>query len=1155
MLARQADAHARENGPQATLDILSAVADGDVARLEEIFDTPPDMIALPGVVNWQATAELLVETAPADVEEWAEAIATDDARTFAEVIDEVYDPYEPDMDGGVWSVQNMTNPDRIVEVAEHLTAKHWDDKQRLGIIRSNVASGLINTRGTTRASLSANAEAAVRLAEERFPNTRLNIVHPSMTESEISAVASALAQTPEPIAELVDGHMEKVRMFTGFDSVSTSGRVELLATMDGETSTEMAIAPQAFVSAEGERRTPDWIGIRTDATPEQHLAWTTTHEMGHAVHFAAEDRAARMAGVDPIQRANDFLNTGASLVDSEFELSWDDPPLTFSDYSRADPVEWFAELYAGYHHPELRDEQYVPEVHDPIMERYLVAAAKLTREAVTASGEPDDEREVVITIDDFNWPEKRDSLVAASGEQPRCPEGDPTGGEFTGPRGENCGSGITADQAREGYYAALLDRTDETRAAWIEQLQRVQDVSPDGAQLDKVIAMPIEQLRQLVGDDKTPEIIAAEEILAAKQDPTTRLRELDDKIAAEMASIEATEVDSMGFALIDRDAAARLKALHEERRELVDSIDQSKITIDDTSQKYTKEVYDYLRDTAPRGPDPLVMKASTTAEDRQAIYEAEAQAIFGKSYEEMVAGYEAEGRTRLYGENVVLEQIRRESLIGMPADLFDEIPEGWAVNEGVPAEDGGWLYPETIDLDLLKTDYTGTKAWIALNARSSSMLAGRRNSSNSTIGFLDRVEQMHQLGGVEYLQSADSMLSGGKTSYEAAQAIEQLQHMSNAHASVMPMALKPDVDMVTDRLGQLMTREIDASIERRTLEGPYTLAREAAPVEPSDRGTGLGMGTRSIDSMLIGKVDPQLMEAMRPYENLNLYRPGMKASVVDRLTRRTAELMELDYVPKRDLPFGETADIDIEGAVNSLVGGWAQSSASPTSAALQQWASDHSGNDDGWELFSGRQGHDDSSIFYQNEYAQDIHDVPMGGPRELVDAFGQAVYEETQALLGASGRDVVELHRGTSLDVTDVRRLLPQTHREEIVAAMPEFDSQGRATRDFDQQVEVAVDVSADDLGRQPLTSWSTNYDMADQFARSSSGGWAVRQTVQVPIEAVWSTAMTGPGAFHEDEMVLFDAPGDARLFVTGWLNDENLDRQKNFWLTGSADG
>ena len=109
--------------------------------------------------------------------------------------------------------------------------------------------------------------------------------------------------------------------------------------------------------------------------------------------------------------------------------------------------------------------------------------------------------------------------------------------------------------------------------------------------------------------------------------------------------------------------------------------------------------------------------------------------------------------------------------------------------------------------------------------------------------------------------------------------------------------------------------------------------------------------------------------------------------------------------------------------------------------------------------------------------------------RKVIEDYLTATYESTQATWKAEGIKSVTLYRG----ISDTRN---------------EFKSRPEMQADEIMRTPVKM---------RPLTSWA----FTETGARMFSGGSGVIFKAIVPIENVWSTALTGAGCYNEDEFII----------------------------------
>ncbi len=196
--------------------------------------------------------------------------------------------------------------------------------------------------------------------------------------------------------------------------------------------------------------------------------------------------------------------------------------------------------------------------------------------------------------------------------------------------------------------------------------------------------------------------------------------------------------------------------------------------------------------------------------------------------------------------------------------------------------------------------------------------------------------------------------------------------------------------------------------------------------------------------------------------------------------------------------------------VDSQTREWARSAASGRSAELQKSVSELIGNEESFDDFAARENH--------------------RGLRStaFTDAYAQAVYAETQALLAASPELSFRAARGTQVTVASATTGMGMPVK--VVDAV--INTRGKPAGDAMQ--ESTWQVSTNAIGRQPLSSWSTSTKVANQFAALGklekpmvSPGVALVQRAAIPESQVFATALTGPGCLAEQEVLVMEGlPG-----------------------------
>jgi hypothetical protein len=215
---------------------------------------------------------------------------------------------------------------------------------------------------------------------------------------------------------------------------------------------------------------------------------------------------------------------------------------------------------------------------------------------------------------------------------------------------------------------------------------------------------------------------------------------------------------------------------------------------------------------------------------------------------------------------------------------------------------------------------------------------------------------------------------------------------------------------------------------------------------------------------------------------------------------------------------------------NNQTRAWASSAASTDSAKLQQVVADMVGRPESFDSFAERQDH---------------RRIPDNRFTPYTVAYAQAVYAETQALLDINPSELsVKAARGTMLR-RDTKAELP-VKVVEVAIASP---TQAQSSRLRDASWEV----STDEIGRQPLSSWSTSTKVAHQFANLSPnesfpvpaiGAFHIVQRAMIPDSQIFSTALTGPGCVAEQEIIAIEGTSgttSVSVVFSGQPAEENM--------------
>lgn len=250
------------------------------------------------------------------------------------------------------------------------------------------------------------------------------------------------------------------------------------------------------------------------------------------------------------------------------------------------------------------------------------------------------------------------------------------------------------------------------------------------------------------------------------------------------------------------------------------------------------------------------------------------------------------------------------------------------------------------------------------------------------------------------------------------------------------------------------------------------------------------------------------------YNTQDALRGATKARIVDDLVQT---------IEANSPGFFDDVSYDPTLMVSKIVHDWALSAQSPGSADMHLLVDNAMTGGTSYTTPGG-------GASWELEDRESFH----GQTAALREEFVKAVYANTQAQLEAAGIEQVRVSRGTmwaSPRYADSSGSLDGSWKG--IPALEEIVQQSAETR----KARPVTDVEWD---RNPLSSWTTDHRMAENFSdvfthmRVANGEGEVQvaavQTVNVPASAVWSTARTGPGAFHESEWILLDVGGKSRV-------------------------
>ena len=115
------------------------------------------------------------------------------------------------------------------------------------------------------------------------------------------------------------------------------------------------------------------------------------------------------------------------------------------------------------------------------------------------------------------------------------------------------------------------------------------------------------------------------------------------------------------------------------------------------------------------------------------------------------------------------------------------------------------------------------------------------------------------------------------------------------------------------------------------------------------------------------------------------------------------------------------------------------------------------------------------------------------------------------------------------------------------------FKAQGvthvSAFRGMDDEDKV-LGLGYEDITMQPASSWTTDLDVAIEFAGEHAAEHGKVLTTRVPVSQVLSTCVTGRGCLAENEIILLGKPQRARVFETRLQAEAMAHWHKKIWDT-----
>ena len=326
----------------------------------------------------------------------------------------------------------------------------------------------------------------------------------------------------------------------------------------------------------------------------------------------------------------------------------------------------------------------------------------------------------------------------------------------------------------------------------------------------------------------------------------------------------------------------------------------------------------------------------------------------------------------------------------------------------------------------------------------------------------------------------------------------------------------------TGSLGSEEKPTSERTFSSARVDGPYhgpdgnkmaTLFREGLP-SPGHAETAKAQVAQDIANRMGSKYDEQLfMERYRNqtgedcFKSGTVWNPGYQTIGPDGELRpagyNSANEPNSAIGPSLTWPSDQLAQSLREEGVGRLVAQWAGSSndTEALSLAMQESAAETFGLSDhvSWPTDPATAG--------------DVSDL-MSKNGEMYGAFLQSQYDSTQEYLASHGISEVQLARGYDWGAG-------------IIA--PEYDTGIRSLSDIPEWAQGSKDASlsvVNDIGLRPLSSFTTNINMANSFAGESGYIAATLVTAIIPADRILSCPRTGLGCLKESEMVVLAGSG-----------------------------
>lgn len=247
-------------------------------------------------------------------------------------------------------------------------------------------------------------------------------------------------------------------------------------------------------------------------------------------------------------------------------------------------------------------------------------------------------------------------------------------------------------------------------------------------------------------------------------------------------------------------------------------------------------------------------------------------------------------------------------------------------------------------------------------------------------------------------------------------------------------------------------------------------------------------------------------------------------TIADKL--RTSDAFK-ELVRNENLTTYRYANDRFTNTVDTLIHAWAVTSCDSnyTSVALQKAAAQEFNLQDYENTWDNK-----NNYWADNSEVSKESDAMLARSGPGLRAFLAAVYDNTQKYLHAKGIKNITLYRGFSYDKKGLQNDL--TDKLEY-----DRDNYEEKPGQYDAQVRL-----------QPLSSFSTSARVARGF--NGDTGIPVVIKVRVPVESVFSTAITGTGCLNEEEMVVLgDRIFPCKVGVTSAWEGAHADSGADVWI------